>query len=390
MTSPRDYDLPGVVGVRVLDAGASELEAIDRQLGPLGSTLNHEPDLTLRFVDRIQPKGTLRTLGKDDAGFDDESFYILRGAFKSRVMVEIPFAELGQPCEVRIEKGLSAVPLLVALINFQALQHGVLPLHSSAFELDGTCTLVTGWSKGGKTEALLASMAHGANYVGDEWVYVHPDTKRLCGLPQPIRVWKWHLDSLPAVQSSVRFKERARVSVLHSLSRGVEGSRRVSPVGRSFLRRLSWLLGKQTHIDLAPHQLFGADACRLEGRLDRLVFVCCHESPEIRWQREDPAQIAERMLASQVTEAQPLLQAYQLFRHAFPGAVNPRIEKLEQRQRELLEESFHSVPSFGIYHPYRMDLRELHTTLQALPPERSHSAGHPDSAQSSPRESCSP
>ena len=82
-------------------------------------------------------------------------------------------------------RGLPAIPLLVPIVNLTALANGALPLHASAFVHRGTGVVATGWSKGGKTEALLAFSANGARYVGDEWVYVAADGSRVSGIPSP-------------------------------------------------------------------------------------------------------------------------------------------------------------------------------------------------------------
>ncbi len=62
-------------------------------------------------------------------------------------------------CEIVCERGRARVPLLTANVNLVVLGNGALPLHAAAFRFDGTGVLVTGWSKGGKTETLLAFMA---------------------------------------------------------------------------------------------------------------------------------------------------------------------------------------------------------------------------------------
>ena len=69
--------------------------------------------------------------------------------------MQLPLERAGDRCEIVCERGLSAVPHLVAIVNLTALAHGVLPLHASAFSWNGTGILATGWAKGGKTEALL-------------------------------------------------------------------------------------------------------------------------------------------------------------------------------------------------------------------------------------------
>ena len=68
-----------------------------------------------------------------------------------------PGADVGGPCELRCEHGVGRVPHLVALVNLAVLARGGVALHASAFARDGSATVATGWSKGGKTEALLAA-----------------------------------------------------------------------------------------------------------------------------------------------------------------------------------------------------------------------------------------
>ncbi|HZM15524.1 MAG TPA: hypothetical protein VFE28_05935, partial [Candidatus Krumholzibacteria bacterium] len=78
-----DYDLHGIVGIRLLGARAADVAAVDRQLGPIRRPLQRPPDLTLRFVEQLQPAGRLRLLGRDEAAFTDDAFLVLRGKHKS-------------------------------------------------------------------------------------------------------------------------------------------------------------------------------------------------------------------------------------------------------------------------------------------------------------------
>jgi hypothetical protein len=185
-----DYDLHGLVGVRLLDAEPADARAVDRQLGPIRTPLEREPDITIRFVEELPVRGTVRLLGLDEAGYTEDAFLVLRGKHKTRARVQIRFEQIGGRCEITCESGLKAVPLLIPILNLTALAKGALPLHASAFEYEGTGILTTGWSKGGKTEALLTFMARGARYIGDEWVYLHPEMSpqgrhvtRMSGIP---------------------------------------------------------------------------------------------------------------------------------------------------------------------------------------------------------------
>src|SRR5919107_3546463 len=199
--APTDYDIHGLVGVRVLDASAADAAVVDRQLGGLRGLLDRDPDVVVRFVDRLEVKGPLRLLGVGDAAFDDDAFLLLRSRHKAPVRVRIDVARIGRGCEIVAERGVPAIPLLPAIVNLSALANGALPLHASAFLHRDTGVVATGWSKGGKTESLLAFARHGARYVGDEWVYVAADGERVHGLPEPIRVWGWQARQLPAVRA---------------------------------------------------------------------------------------------------------------------------------------------------------------------------------------------
>jgi len=140
-----DYDLHGIVGVRLVDATPRDEAAVTRQLGPIHARLQRAPDIVIRFMDRLPPSSGLRLLGMEEAAFTDDAFLILRSKHKSRVRVQIPFDRIGsERCEILCERGLAAVPLLIPIVNLTALARGALPLHASAFEYEGTGVLTTG------------------------------------------------------------------------------------------------------------------------------------------------------------------------------------------------------------------------------------------------------
>ncbi|MDP9482177.1 MAG: hypothetical protein M3P84_03020, partial [Chloroflexota bacterium] len=168
---PVDFDLHGAVGVRLIGATDADVAAVRRQLGPIERSFDRPPDIEIAYVERIQPDGAVRAIGRNDAAFDETTMVILRGRFKAPVRVAIPLDQVGGPCRIVAERGVGPIPLLVPIVNITALGRGLLPIHASAFVHDGLGVLVTGWAKGGKSEVLLAFAARGAAYVGDEWVY---------------------------------------------------------------------------------------------------------------------------------------------------------------------------------------------------------------------------
>ena len=159
MSAAVEYDLGGVVGIRLADAGPEEEALVSRQLGPIRRPLEREPDIVVRFVDELELSSPVRYIGLEDCGFTADAFLVLRGKHKSRARVQLPFARIGGRCEIVCERGLAAVPLLVPIVNLTALANGLLPLHAAAFLWNDVGIVATGWSKGGKTETLLAFMA---------------------------------------------------------------------------------------------------------------------------------------------------------------------------------------------------------------------------------------
>jgi hypothetical protein len=142
---------------------------VTRQVGPLQSRLERDPDIVIRFVDSLPVPSRIRYLGVDDAGFTDDAFLVLRGPHKSRARAQIPFDRVGKQCEIVCERGLLQVPLLIPILNLTVLGKGTLPLHASAFSYRDTGFVATGWSRSGKPEVLLGFMANGASYVSDEF-----------------------------------------------------------------------------------------------------------------------------------------------------------------------------------------------------------------------------
>jgi hypothetical protein len=349
-----DYDLHGIAGVRLLDAGAMEAAAVDRQLGGMRAPLTRAPDVVVRFVDHVEVAGPVRLLGADEAGFGDDAFVLLRGFRKARARVRIDVERLGAGGEIVAERGIRGIPLLVAAINLSALAHGVLPLHASAFAVGATGVLATGWSKGGKTEAMLAFMAHGARFVGDEWVYVTPEG-RAHGLPEPIRLWDWHVRQLPRLRARVPPRERGRLQALAVAGRLAR---------RRGARRVAALVDRQQNVDVAPAQLFDPAEIALAGPVDRVFLMRSWERPDVAVSPVSGTEVAARMAASLRYERAPLLAAYEQFRFAFPGRSNELIEQAPAREAELLGRLLDGRDAHAVDHPYPVRLDALFEAMR--------------------------
>lgn len=361
-----DYDLHGIVGIRLVEATAADAAIVSQQLGPIRATLARDPDIFIRFVDRLPISSRVRYLGVDDAGFTDDAFLILRSKHKSRAKVQIPFDRIGRQCEIVCERGLPAVPLLIAIINLTVLGKGALPLHASAFTYNDTGILVTGWAKGGKTETLLGFMARGAAYVGDEWIYMSQDG-RMYGVPEPIRVWDWHLQEAPQYQALISQSDRAKLRALRLAVKGMDLISDNVKVGKVLagktLRRILPVLTRQQYVHLPPLKTFGESFCSLKGRPDKVFFVVSHEAPDTIVHQMDSQEIARRMVFSLQDERRELISYYMKFRFAFPRLLNNLIEEAETLQLEALKRLLGDKEAYAVYHPYPVSISALFNAI---------------------------
>jgi hypothetical protein len=367
---PVDLSLHGLARLRLLDATPSDVAVVVRQVGPLQVPPEGDADLVVRFVDRLPAPAGERLLGAREAAFSEDGFVVLRSKHKARARVSVPLHRAGMPgCEVVCERGVPAVPLLVPLLNLAVLARGALPLHACAFRTaEGVGVVATGWSKGGKTEALLAFCQQGATYVGDEWVYL-PGDGTAAGIPEPIRVWDWHLDSLPGYRQRLRWRNRVRLAALRgatTVARGFPAEpRRLSRLAD----RVAPLLEAQAHVDVFPTKLFGVALGPLSTSVDRLFLVMSADRPDVAVTPIEPNEVAARMAASLAFERLDLQGWYLRARYAHPEAAwsNPLLEGgAEARERELLERFLAGVPTWVVEHPYPVDLSALHGAMAPL------------------------
>ncbi len=348
-----DFDLHGVVVVRLLDPRPGDRSVLERQLGPTSRPATDiVPDVSVRFVDSLDDGRPLTYVGYPEAGYHDSAFYLLRGKHGARARSLLPFADVGSRPEVVCERGVGAVPHLLTLVNLAALAKGVLPLHASAFVLDGQGVLATGWSKGGKTETLLAFAGQGARYVGDEWIYLSTDG-RMTGVPEPIRLWDWHLRQLPDVWAGLGPLTRTRLRALTSsadLAGRLADRLRATGAG-SVLRRAEPVIRRQSFRQVPPAELFGAGLVA-EAHLDVVLLATSHDSPDVRVEPVDPQLVARRMRASLAEEREPFLYHYRQFRFAFPDLGSELVDNAATLESDLLAQVLDGVPAYQLGHPY--------------------------------------
>lgn len=356
-----DLDLHGFVGVRLVDAEPADVATVVRQLGPLTSVLQREPDIVVRFVDRLEPRPASTTVGLGTTTFGPEGLRVVQGRGGVPAQALLPLQDVGGRCEIVCERAMPAVPLLLAIVNYTALAHGVLPLHASAFEHEGRGTVVCGWAKGGKTEVLLAFMARGARYVGDEWVYLVPGGA-MYGVPEPIRLWQWQLRQLTDVWSGLRPGQRGRLRGLGAASSVGRRAGRLPGPAAGLARRSTALVDRQQWVQLRPDTLFGSGSVALRGTVDDLVLTSVHDQPGVRLEPVSGSEVGDRMRASLRYERSAFVEVYEQFRFAFPDRASEVVDTAAELEAELLRKV---VPEEAAWlrHPHPVDIASLYAPV---------------------------
>lgn len=366
----RDFDLHGLARLRLVGAGPEEVAAVRRQLGPIEAPPLGDADLRIRFVERLGIEGPLRLVGTDDAAFSDGAFVVLKGRHKTPIRMELPLDRVGEPgFEIRCERGIVAVPHLLALLNLTVVARGGLPLHASAFRHRDADVLVTGWARSGKTELLLGFAAEGAAYVGDEWIYLDASGERITGIPEPIRVWDRDLRRLPAFRRRLGIGERIRLGSFRRaggwLGRAGAGGGRPPRGWRLGAHRASRVVEEGGRIRLSPERLFGTAPVRW-ARPDRVVFIASHESAAVRLEPVAPEEVAERMTSSLQEERADLLACHRRFRFAFPERRSALLEGIEERERRRLRSFLAGRSCWTLLHPHPPPIPEMVEAVRPL------------------------
>jgi hypothetical protein len=355
-----DYDVHAIVGVRLVNPSPGDAAAVARQLGPLARPLEREPDIIVEFVRELDTPD-LRYLGLNKHAFTDDGYYTLQSS-KARARVRIPFDQIGGQCHILCETGLRSVPLLLSIINLTALKSDCAPLHASAFLYNDSGILVTGWAKGGKTESLLAFAQEGAQYVGDEWILLSGDGRRMYGIPEYIRLWDWHLKYLPHVRSRLGIGESFLFRSIHALDR-LQAAVRSPRLSKAYpvrtMREAMPALRRQLNVQVNPEAVFRGRFGPFAAEPRKVFFLISRESSPIEVEECDPQLVAGQMISSIQYEQLPFWEHYLAFRFAFPQKRNDFIESARDRQLSILRRALAGKETYRVLHPYPVDLSEL-------------------------------
>ena len=360
-----DYDIHGLVGVRLLGPSRANIAAVSAQIGPPCSAPLRHPDIVVRYVDCISAV-PLRyvDLGKTASS---EAGFIVFPDQEAKGKVSIPFDHIGTKCEILCERRVGWIPLLISIINLTALKkHRCVPIHASAFVYKGTGVVVTGWIKSGKSEALLAFSQHGATYVGGEWVLLDPDGETMYGLPGTFRMWDWQRRNLPHCRHIggnghmfrlIRFLNAARRAIPEAWFRF--GALKLLREGMPALRR-------QLNFRMEPKAIFGDRCESLTGHPDKIFIGIVHSDERVLIEPAEPATVADQLACAMDFELTSLMSHYSAFKFAFPGIQNDFLENVHNLLRVALRDALAAKEIYMLYHPYPVSFHELYQAMQAF------------------------
>lgn len=374
-----DFNIHDLAGVRLINPSARDVQIVEGHLGLRPAEFIGAPALTICFVDRLDVDQPLRFLGRDDVAFTDEAFIVLRSRSLARARTRLAMERIGETCELTCETGLPAVPLLRQVLNLVMLARGFVPVHAAAFSQQGRGVLVTGWSHGSKTGTLLAFMAAGAKFVGDEWIYLSAGNDRMYGLPDQLEARPWYLRELSQYQSQVGFSDRVRTGLSAGLSALLgplaARNKRSNSLGSKLIRYAHQALLDQQSVHLKPLPLFGADNCVLASPIDVVIVTVSHDAQNVVVTPAEIEQVAGRMAASFVHEQASLMACYQKHLFAFPGRRNALLDQLDQSYRKRAVEALKGKPAYTMAHPYPVSIGALRNAVEPLlDPARSSSS----------------
>ena len=362
-----DYDIHGIVGVRLVNPSDYDVKYISRLLSQFKSDLNREPDITIVYKENWD-LGNVSYLGLNEAAFNDDGFYILTSG-RQPLKVKIPFEQIGDKCEIVCEQGIIGIPLLNYIINLTFLKKNHLPMHASAFSYNDVNALVIGWTKGGKSEALFSFINHGAKFVGDETVILSADDKKMFGIPVPVSIWEWQFSEIPELMPPLSLQKKVLFGGVHFLDGIYNLSKKVKLNNNSIVSLLGDALPalrKQLNIRVAPEKIFNGKLEWNKVNLDKVILAMSNSEEEIKVSECSKDEITDRMITSNLHEFDALYNYYDSFKFAFPGIKNEFLENVQETYYELLPKALSGVESYKVLHPYPVSYEKLYDAMKPI------------------------
>lgn len=359
-----DFDIHNVVRIRLIGASPGDLRAACALLGSPSRLPPTDPDITVRFAEHLPARG-IRFLGTGQ-GFTDDGFFLLQEGTR-QAKARIPFDRIGAPCEVVCKSGIGSVPLLMPIVGLTALKKECIPIHASAMVHDGAGILLAGWAHCGKTAALLGFASKGAAYVGEEWVLLSGEGRRMFGLVRPLDLRHRHVASLPDLRGSVSSMNRYAsqgISVLHRLQKMILGQSIPSSFVFRGLQRMSAIVEDRLRPEVALSAIFGDRICSKGAAVHKIFLFISHEERAVDVEAAAPFEMACRLCALVQHELTPLLPHYAAYRYAFPRRRNEFLEGAAEHSLAHLVRALYGKETYIVRLPYPHAFPELFEAIR--------------------------
>ena len=355
-----EFDIHGVLGIRLLNASSADRAAVVGQLGLLQKPLFRDPDITLRFVSH-RSLLRMRDLGRKQKGAPEEAFFV----FDHRAMARVPFDQVGGPCEIICERGNGAVPLFMPILNLTALAKGFVAVHASAFTYQGTGIVMAGRAESGKTTSLLGFAFEGAEFISEEWVLLRPDGQAMYGLPREIALSPSHLETVPEVRQVIKRSRLLAYEGLRCLGRmpGVLGNLASSLPAQALKRAIS-AVQRRILPKVRPRAIFGKRAAQLIGRPEKVFLLISHADPRVEVKPISAIEMAHRIVHLIQCEQARFMEHYLAFKSVFPEAKNSWVEESQNYQYALLSCALMAKETYAVRHPQPIKFSALYASLK--------------------------
>lgn len=359
-----EFDIHGVLGIRLVDPSSADVAAVSKQLGSLQKPLLREPEITLRFVkDMLPPR--LRHLGSRQKGFTDDAFFVFDQGTNGGI-VRIPFDLVEGPCEIVCERGVGSVPLLMPILSLAALAKGFVAVHASAFVHHGIGILMAGWAESGKTTTLLGFASEGAEFIGEEWVLLSGDGQTMCGLPRDIELSPSHLESVPNVRRRIKRSRLWAFEGLRQLGKiqGILGKEVNGTFPANALRKAISAVQRRTIPKVSPKVIFGSRIGSLIARPQKVFLLIGHNDTRIEVKPTPPIEMAHRIAHMTQYEQIRFMEHYLAFKFAFPELKNAFLEESSAYQFELLSSALKTKEAYTVFHPHPVTFSALYEAIK--------------------------
>ena len=364
----REFNIHGVLGVRLLDAEARDVATVRRHLGPLEEQLFRDPDLVVRFVKHLPRVATEHQALRSD-GFKKDSLL----EFNERAeAAQIAVSFDRQPCELLCRSGLRRIAVLLPMLSLIALKKNYVAIHGSAFVYDGVGVVMAGPATSGKTTILLGFASLGAEFVGDDWVLLRRDGQRMHGLPAAIELSPKHAESSLLVRHALGSFRRKGFDILGAVMALVDGSRGtfVTPAARRILPAIQRRIIPRAH----PQNLFAKCAKSFSAKPQKVFLLVKHGDPVVQVKEIHRKEMAELLAPLAEHEQKSVMELYQTYRRAFPKCRSTFFEDVFTRQRDTLLDAVAAQETYIIRHPDPMRFSDLYKTISPFFASRARKA----------------